>query len=110
MRCSCGYYEVRRGKVLRDPAYGAPAACSVCDYEREMLAGRATPPPIRHERIEEKVVARDDAAPPPMLRLFQMVLMHRDSMFGELSGPCSTQWSHAECRSSARTAGISQGH
>lgn len=87
VRCLCGYYEVRSRLVLLDPAYAASAACRVCDYEREMLAGRATPPPIRHEHTDLPAgasAAQDDA--PPLARLFRAVArMDADSTFSDLA-------------------------
>lgn len=40
VRCVCGQYETRRAKVLRDAVYASRACCKVCDYTREMIAGR----------------------------------------------------------------------
>lgn len=39
VRCACGYYEIRRSKSLRSPAYAARAMCSHCDYQTELRAG-----------------------------------------------------------------------
>jgi len=47
VRCVCGTYEARKGKTLRDPAYVERAMCNECNYTREMIAGRTTPPAVK---------------------------------------------------------------
>lgn len=40
VRCTCGTYEMRTARALRDPKYLSRAMCSECDYVSEMKAGR----------------------------------------------------------------------
>ncbi|HEY4356004.1 MAG TPA: hypothetical protein VGN16_09675 [Acidobacteriaceae bacterium] len=46
VRCLCGWYEVRKAKALRDPAYSKKAMCSECDYMANLRAGNVPARPI----------------------------------------------------------------
>lgn len=45
LRCTCGYYENRRNRLLVEGTGRAITMCSECDYLEELKAGRVPPPP-----------------------------------------------------------------
>lgn len=89
VRCVCGYYEVRREKVLKDKTYQDRAECSVCDYTHRVVTGLAKQAPIRHERLEEphptKSVRHPEPMPPLMRLYFAVVKGSDDATFGDLA-------------------------